>query len=171
VPVYYNELTDFVDVSQPQTGLAYSRIDVGNAVAAIEGQVAMQWLMNNGTFSVIDTNKNGMITTSELQNFVDNANAMGMAEAGAMARLLGGTQTFNAGATEYVDRNSGSSLNRTPLEDVPDPAGALARRFNFFDYAADGQLNGFLTIDQIKVLAHTLLPSPSSFSISRRVSV
>ena len=172
VPVYYDELNDFTGVDLPQTGLAYSRIDVGNAVAAIEGQVAMQWLMNNGTVSVIDSNKNGMLTASEVQNFVDNAAAMGMSEAGAMARLLGGTSTFQAGETEYSLLSSTSGvqgvLSTTPLEDVPDPSGALARRFNFFDYAADGQLNGFLTVDQIKLLAHTLLPSPSDFTIIDR---
>ena len=172
VPVYYDELNGFTDVDLPQTGLAYSRIDVGNAVAAIEGQVAMQYLMQNGTISVIDSNKNGMLTASEIQNFVDNAAAMGMSEAGAMARFLGGTATYQAGATEYSLLSSTSGLqgvlSTTPLEDVPDPSGALSRRFNFFDYAADGQLNGFLTLDQIKVLAHTLLPSPSSFTIIDR---
>jgi hypothetical protein len=89
-----------------------------------------------------------------------------------MARLLGGTSTFQAGETEYSLLSSTSGvqgvLSTTPLEDVPDPSGALARRFNFFDYAADGQLNGFLTVDQIKLLAHTLLPSPSDFTIIDR---
>jgi hypothetical protein len=172
VPVYYDEMNSFTDVDLPQTGLAYSRVDVGNAVAAIEGQVAIQYLLNNGTFSVIDSNKNGMLTAAEIQNFVDNAAAMGMAEAGAMARFLGGISTFKAGATEYsvLDTASGIQgvLSTTSLDDVPDPAGALSRRFNFFDYASDGQLNGFVTLDQLKLLAHTLLPSPSSFTIIDR---
>lgn len=172
VPVYYDELNSFTGVDLPQTGLAYSRIDVGNAVAAIEGQVAIQYLLNNGTFSVIDSNKNGMITASELQNFVDNASAMGMSESGAMARFLGGTSTYDAGSTEYslLSFSSGNQgvLSTTPLEDVPDPSGALSRRFNFFDYAADGQLNGFVTLDQLKLLGHTLLPSPSDFTIIDR---
>ena len=142
------------DAYLPQTTNAYSRIDVGNAIAAIEGEQAIQWLLKNGTFPVIDSNKNGMITASELQYFQDNASAMGMAEAGSMARLLGGTATFTVGATA--------------ANDVPNPAGALSRRFNFFDYASDGQLNGFITMDQIKVLAQNLLPSPSSFSIIDR---
>ena len=178
VPVTYNDLTDLGSgatststggntggntggtstttggTALPQTANSYSRIDVGNAVAAIEGEVAMQWLLKNGTFPVIDSNKNGMITASELQYFVDNSSAMGMAEAGSMARLLGGTATFDVGATAY--------------NDVPNPAGTLARRFNFFDYAGDGQLNGFITMDQIKVMAQTLLPKPDAFSIIDR---
>lgn len=154
VPVTYNELSDLDLASMPQTANSYSRIDVGNAIAAIEGEVAMQWLLKNGTFPVIDSNKNGMITASELQYFVDNASAMGMAEAGSMARLLGGTATFDVGVTAY--------------NNVPNPAGTLARRFNFFDYAGDGQLNGFITMDQIKVMAQTLLPKPDAFSIIDR---
>jgi hypothetical protein len=154
VPVNYNELSDLDLASMPQTANSYSRIDVGNAIAAIEGEVAMQWLLKNGTFPVIDSNKNGMITASELQYFVDNASAMGMAEAGSMARLLGGTATFDVGVTAY--------------NNVPNPAGTLARRFNFFDYAGDGQLNGFITMDQIKVMAQTLLPKPDAFSIIDR---
>jgi hypothetical protein len=154
VPVSYNELSDLDLTSMPQTANSYSRIDVGNAIAAIEGQVAIQWLLKNGTFPVIDSNKNGMITASELQYFVDNSSAMGMAEAGSMARLLGGTATFDVGVTAY--------------NNVPNPAGTLARRFNFFDYAGDGQLNGFITMDQIKVMAQTLLPKPDAFSIIDR---
>lgn len=154
VPVNYNELSDLDLASMPQTANSYSRIDVGNAIAAIEGQVAIQWLLKNGTFPVIDSNKNGMITASELQYFVDNSSAMGMAEAGSMARLLGGTATFDVGVTAY--------------NNVPNPAGTLARRFNFFDYAGDGQLNGFITMDQIKVMAQTLLPKPDAFSIIDR---
>ncbi|MFM7128935.1 MAG: hypothetical protein ACKO0V_06215, partial [bacterium] len=141
------------------------------AIASIEGQVAIQYMIQQGTFPVIDSNKNGMITAGELQNFVNNANAMGMPEAGAMARLLGGISTYDAGATEFVQRSSltsSTSLVTTPLDDVPDPAGVLARRFNYFDYAADGQINGYLTLDQIKTLAQTLLPKPDGFSIIDR---
>jgi hypothetical protein len=182
VPVNYNLFNDIGagttggtttgNVIQPQTNLSYSRIDVGNAIAAIEGEVAMQYLLQNGTFSVIDSNKNGMITAGELQNFTNNAQAMGMAEAGAMARLLGGTSTYDAGATEYVLRSQITNLQGVlsvqQLDDVPDPAGVLARRFNYFDYAADGQINGFLTVDQIKTLSQTLLPRPDGFSIIDR---
>lgn len=164
VPVNYSLMNDFGastsgstttgTVIQPQTDLSYSRIDVGNAIAAIESEVAMQWLLKNGTFTVIDSNKNGMITASELQYFVDNSTAMGMPEAGSMARLLGGTATYTVGATA--------------AQDVPDPAGALARRFNFLDYAADGQINGYITLDQIKQEAQTLLPKPDAFTIIDR---
>ncbi|MFM1800986.1 MAG: hypothetical protein RJA81_338, partial [Planctomycetota bacterium] len=127
-------------------------------------EVAMQYLIRNNMLTVIDSNKNGAITAAEIQNFVDNASAMGLAEAGSMARLLGGISTFDAGATEYVTKTSSA----VPLNDVPDPAGALARRFNYFDYAANGELKGYLTYDQIKMLSQTLLPSPTSFVITDR---
>ena len=44
----------------------------------------------------------------------------------------------------------------------------LQRRFNFFDYAADGNLNGSVTISQLNMLSHNLLPSPDSFVIVDR---
>ena len=44
----------------------------------------------------------------------------------------------------------------------------LQRRFNFFDYAADGQLNGAVTIAQFRVLAHNLLPAPDAFVVVDR---
>ena len=69
----------------------YARIDVGNAIASIEGEVAMQYLLAHNTFDVIDANHNNIITTQEVQNFVDNAANTGHAEEGAMARFLGGT--------------------------------------------------------------------------------
>src|SRR5207302_10225105 len=104
---------------------------------------------------LIDANKDNVITTQERQNFVDNSSAMGLPEAGAMARLLGGTDsTPNPGPTF--------------LGEQPDQPGALQRRFNFFDYAADGQLNGSVTIDQFKMLAHTLLPTPDAYVINDR---
>lgn len=163
VPVSYNELNSLT-TSTPAAGQSFSRIDVGNAVASIEGEVAMQYLVKNDMLTVIDSNKNGAITASELQNFVDNASAMGLSEAGAMARLLGGITTFDSGATEYETK----STFATQLNDVPDPAGALSRRFNYFDYAANGELKGYLTYDQIKALSQTLLPSPTSFVITDR---
>lgn len=163
VPVEYDQMNDLTQ-STPSAGLSFSRIDVGNAVASIEGEVAMQYLVKNNMLTVIDSNKNGAITAAELQNFVDNASAMGLSEAGAMARLLGGISTFDAGATEYQTKTSSA----VQLNDVPDPAGALSRRFNYFDYAANGELKGYLTYDQIKVLSQSLLPSPTSFVITDR---
>ena len=58
---------------------------------------------------------------------------MGMPEAGAMAALLGGTATYSA-----VE----PGLNNEVFNENPDDPAAEQRRFNFFDYAADGQLNG-----------------------------
>lgn len=135
----------------------YSRIDVGNAVAAIEGTIALNYLINNGLLDVIDSNKNGLITAQEIQTFVDNATAAGMPEAGAMARFLGGTARIPT-----------TGFQTTAAGESPDQPDVLQRRFNFFDYAANGKLTGVVTIDQFKMLAHTLLPSPDAFAIVDR---
>ena len=133
----------------------YARIDIGNAIAAIEGQIAIQYLLDRGIFDIIDSNDNGLITAPELQTFVDTAATIGLPEAGAMARLLGGTARIDfAGRTFYGEQ-----------ADQPD---VLQRRFNFFDFAGDGQLNGMITIDQFKLLAHNLLPLPDQYVIIDR---
>jgi hypothetical protein len=133
----------------------FARVDVGNAIAAIEGTEAIQYLLDHNIFPIMDTNHDGTITAEELQTFENNATKLGLPEAGAMARLLGGTDsTPNAQVTSF--------------NELPDQAGALQRRFNFFDYAADGQLNGSVTIAQFKMLAHTLLPLPDAYAIVDR---
>ena len=71
----------------------YARVDVGNAIAAIEGTVAIDYLFKGGYFDTIDQNKDGVITASEIQTFVDRSATIGLPEAGAMARLLGGIDT------------------------------------------------------------------------------
>ena len=50
----------------------------------------------------------------------------------------------------------------------PDQPGAEQRRFNYFDYAADGQLNGSISINEFKMLDRTLLPSPDAYTIIDR---
>jgi hypothetical protein len=159
-----------VPVADPNDGLSQSqppyliglhrfrdlaRVSVGNAIAAIEGTEAIQYLIDHKDFPIIDTNHNGIITAQELQTFENNASAMGLPEAGAMARLLGGTATTPA-ATPSI------------LGEQPDQPGALQRRFNFFDYSADGHLNGSVTIAQFKMLAHTLLPLPDAYTVTDR---
>ncbi len=134
-----------------------SRLSVSNAVAAIEGTIALNYLINNGVLDTIDTNHNGLITAQELQSFEDKATTIGMSEAGAMARLLGGTSRIP---------NTGFQL--TAAGESPDQPDVLQRRFNLFDYAANGQLNGVISIPQLKILAKTLLPSPDSFVIIDR---
>ena len=152
---------DGLSQSQPpnlfgtQTPRNFARVSVSNAIAAIEGTEAINYLLQHNDFQYIDTNHNGIITAQELQTFVNNASAMGLPEAGAMARLLGGTATTPAAAPSI-------------LGEQPDQSGALQRRFNFFDYAADGQLNGSVTIAQFKMLAHTLLPAPDAYMITDR---
>ncbi len=135
----------------------YARVDVGNAIAAIEGTVAIDYLFKNGQFNTIDQNKDGAITAQELQIFVDRSATIGLPEAGAMARLLGGTATtpqFGFQPTAYFE--------------FPDQPDALQRRYNFFDWAADGQLNGVISVDQFRVLGHNLLPAPDAFTVTDR---
>ncbi|MBV8265976.1 MAG: hypothetical protein JO252_06495, partial [Planctomycetaceae bacterium] len=134
---------------------SYSGVNVANAIAAIEGEIALQYLIDHNVLPIIDANKNGIITAQEIQDFVDESAKIGMPEAGAMARLLGGTA-----------RPPGNSI--TSSGEMPDLPDVLQRRFNFFDYAADGQLNGSITIDELKMLAHTLLPKPDSFVVNDR---
>ena len=134
---------------------SYSGVNVANAIAAIEGEIALQYLIDHNILPIIDANKNGFITAQEVQDFVDNSAKIGMPEAGAMARLLGGTA-----------RPPGNSATATgEMPDLPD---VLQHRFNFFDYAADGSLNGSISIDELKMLAHTLLPTPDSFVVNDR---
>ncbi len=135
---------------------SYARLDVGNAIAAIEGKVALDYLVKHHTFNIIDTNHDGLITAQEIQNFVDTAQAKGLPEAGAMARLLGGTAR--------------SALSDTFTEggEQPDQPDVLQRRFNFFDYAAHGKLQGSISIAQLKLLSRYILPAPDAYTITDR---
>ena len=90
---------------------------------------------------------------------MDNAAAMGLPEAGAMAALLGGTATYSA-----VE----PGLNNEVFNENPDDPAAEQRRFNFFDYAADGQLNGSITMNELKMLSRILLPAPDAYTITDR---
>jgi hypothetical protein len=135
----------------------YSRIDVGNAIAAIEGAVALDYLFAHGTFDVIDGNDDGLVTAAEIQRFVDQSSTIGMPEAGAMARLLGGVASIPL-----------TGFQPTAAGELPDQPDVLQRRFNFFDYAADGVLNGSVSIQQLNVLAHKLLPAPDTFTVTDR---
>jgi hypothetical protein len=135
----------------------FSRLDVGNAIAAIEGSVAINYLLAHGTFNVIDANKDGLITAQEIQTFVDNSTTIGMPEAGAMARLLGGTARIPT-----------TGFRPTAVGELPDQPDVLQRRFNFFDYAANGTLKGAVSIQQLQMLAKNLLPAPDAFNIVDR---
>ena len=144
---------------------SYARISVGNAIASIEGTIAIKYLLshnlshNHNDFTLIDANGDGIITAQELQNFTDTAATKGLAEAGAMARLLGGTST-------YAQPETG--LNNAVFNENPDQPAALQRRFNYFDYLANGQLQGGISINSFKMLATTLLPQPDSYVIIDR---
>ena len=136
---------------------SYSRVSISNAIAAIEGTEALNYLIKNNDLQIIDGNKDGLITAQEIQTFVDNSAAMGLPEAGAMARLLGGTARI-PGQGNPVD-GAGES---------PDQPDVLQRRFNFFDYAANGRLAGVISIADLKLLSQKLLPQPDDFVIVDR---
>ena len=139
---------------------SYARVSVGNAIASIEGTIAINYLLSHhNDFPLIDANDDGIITAQEIQNFTDTAASKGLAEAGAMAALLGGTAT-------YAQPEPG--LNNTVFNENPDQPAALQRRFNYFDYLANGQLKGGITISSFKMLANTLLPQPDSYVIVDR---
>jgi len=138
---------------------SYATVNVANAIAAVEGYVAINYLLAHHDFKYIDTNHDGLITAQEVQTFVDNSAAMGLPEAGAMAALLGGTASYAAVQP---------GINNQVFNENPDDPAAEQRRFNFFDYAADGQLNGAITINEFKMLARTLLPSPDAYAIVDR---
>ncbi len=155
---------------------SYSRVDIGNAVAAIEGSVALSYLFGAGTFDVIDSNDNGLITAQEIQTFVDTSGTIGLAEAGSMARFLGGTARI-PGQRPIIDPADnlltvqfagGAITGVTTAGEQPDQPDVLQRRFNFFDFAADGRLDGVVSVQQYQVLTHFLLPPPDSFVVTDR---
>ena len=138
---------------------SYARISVSNAIASIEGYIAINYLEKHHDFQIMDTNHDSVITAQEITNFVTDAKSMGLAEAGAMANLLGGTAT---------DGPVEAGINNEVFNENPDQPGAEQRRFNFFDYSADGQLNGSITTNQLRMLSRTLLPSPDAYTIIDR---
>ncbi len=89
---------------------SYATVNVANAVAAIEGYEAIHYLNAHHDWKYIDVNHDGVITAQEITNFIDNSAAMGLPEAGAMAALLGGTDTYGAVAARAQQR----SLQREP---------------------------------------------------------
>ena len=136
---------------------SYSRVSISNAIAAIEGTEALNYLIKNNILPIIDGNKDGLLTAQEIQTFVDNSAAMGLPEAGAMARLLGGTA-----------RIPGTGNPVTGGGDSPDQPDVLQRRFNFFDFAANGRLAGVISIADLKLLSQKLLPQPDAFVVIDR---
>src|SRR5208337_471810 len=76
-----------------------------------------------------------------------------------MAALLGGTAT-------YAQPEAG--INNSVFNENPDQPAALQRRFNYFDYLANGQLKGGISISSFKMLANTLLPQPDAYVIVDR---
>src|SRR5208337_3774910 len=131
-------------------------------IASIEGTIAINYLLSHKDFPLIDANGDGIITAQDIQNFTDTAASKGLAEAGAMARLLGGTST-------YAQPETGANyVNNNPFNENPDQPAILQRRFNYFDYLANGQLKGGISISSFKMLANTLLPQPDAYVIIDR---
>jgi hypothetical protein len=135
----------------------------------------LAYLSHRNLLTVIDANNNRLITAQELQTFQDQAAATGLPEAGALARFLGGNARppgerpiVNAANNALTVTASNPVLGLTAALEQPDQPDVLQRRYNFLDYAADGQLNGSISFDQLTVLAHTLLPPPDSFVITDR---
>ena len=153
-----------------------SRVDVGNAIAAIEQTEALRYLFAHNDIPLIDANHNGIITAAEVQAFVDEATQVGQPEAAAMASLLGGTartgnsdvRLVGAGLSLPPGAGAVATNGQTLTGDQPDQPDVLQRRFNLLDYSADGILNGGVTIDQLKTLVHTLLPVPDAFVVTDR---
>ena len=142
-----------------QSYRSYATVNVANAVAAIEGYVAINYLFAHHDWQYIDTNHDGLITASEITTFVDNSAAMGLPEAGSMARSWAAPRR-----TARVE----PGLNNEVFNENPDDPAAEQRRFNFFDYAADGQLNGSITMNELKMLSRILLPAPDAYTITDR---
>jgi hypothetical protein len=115
----------------------YSRIDVANAVAAIEGKIALDYFGNHPAVPAqIDANNNGILSAAELQTFIDAGPGSGVSTIDqAFARLLGGTSS-----------------------------GSATRRTDFFD-RIDGTTHGGIRINEVSHLADILLPDPNAFPI------
>ncbi|APW59356.1 hypothetical protein [Paludisphaera borealis] len=138
---------------------AYARVSIGNAIASIEGTIAIRYLLDHKIFPIMDENNDGVISAQEVQDFTDTAATKGLAEAGAMARLLGGTSTTSLPQ---------AGINNQVFNENPDQPAALQRRFNYFDFVANGQLKGGISLDSFRMLANTLLPKPDSYNIIDR---
>jgi hypothetical protein len=143
---------------------SYARVDVGNAIAAIETKVALDYLIPRGYLEIMDSNKDTLLSAQEVQDFVDTAAKKGMAEAGAMARQLGGNSRSAIGVVNLT-----SPLYSSPTTpDQPDQPDVLQRRFNFLEYAAHGSLQGVVPISELKNLDHNIMPIPDSAVIVDR---
>jgi hypothetical protein len=157
-----NDIVDQLTVRGRTNFRTYARTDIGNAVAAIEGAMALDYLtagtkkkLISPRVAVLDLNCNGLVTAAEIEGFInDAARAIGcpvpaglaagdIPEVKAMARLLGGTDIA-----------------------------ARVRRMQFFDLAADGVLpvpaTPSLTLAQFSTLKGILLPKPNAFKIVNR---
>ena len=138
---------------------SYATVNVANAVAAIEGYEAIHYLTAHNDWKYIDVNHDGVITAQELTNFVDNSAAMGCRKPAPWP---------HSWEARPPTAPSQPGINNEVFNENPDDPAAEQRRFNFFDYAADGQFNGSVTINEYKMLGRILLPSPDAYAITDR---
>ena len=139
---------------------SYATINVANAVAAIEGYEAIHYLTAHHDWKYIDTNHDEVITAQEVHELRRQFGRDGHARSGRHGR--------SAWVARPPTAPSQPGLNNEVFNENPDDPAAEQRRFNFFDYAADGQLNGSVTINEFKMLGRILLPSPDAYTITDR---
>ena len=111
------------------------------------------------TGSYIDTNHDGLITAQELTTSSSTPPPW------ACPKPVPWPPSW---AARRPTGRSRPGINNEVFNENPDHPAAEQRRFNFFDYAADGQLNGSITINEFKMLGRTLLPSPDAYTIIDR---
>ncbi len=120
----------------------YSHVNIANALAAVEGTIALNFFVANpAALAALDAAAGtpGLITAVDIDTFV--ADPLQLASARAMARLLGGT-------------------------------GRVARlnRLAYLDLVQDAVQNGGIFTATIADLADRLLPEPTDFRITARAA-
>ena len=133
----------------------YARIDIGNAIAAIEGQIAHP----------VSPRSRHLRRHRHQRQRPDHR-----PRAPDLRRQLGDDRPARGRGDGPPARRHRPDRRRrfTFFGEQADQPDVLQRRFNFFDFASDGQLNGMITIDQFKLLAHNLLPLPDQYTIVDR---
>ena len=132
---------------------------MANAVAAVEGYDAIHYLIAHHDWKYIDTNHDGLITAQEDHELRGQFRRDGLAGSRGHGITPGRHGDLRRGRAGHQQRG---------LQREPRRSGRRARRFNFFDYAADGQLNGSITINELKMLVSHPLPSPDAYAITDR---
>jgi hypothetical protein len=120
----------------------YSHLHMGNALAAVEGTIALNFFIANpAALAALDAAAGtpGLITAVDIDTFVDDP--LASASARAMARLLGGASRI-----------------------------ARLNRLAYLDLVQDAVQNGGIFTAEIVDLAGRLLPEPTDFRITGRAA-